>query len=164
MIPKTRKGLKKIYKRCENKFIKIDPKLYIEYQNLAYEDFDSAKKEENPRWAATKAYQALFLMCNSILVKKAGIYSKNHNCVLIALFWKNIISENILENVQNSFLEKNKIWVSPLNNLLYNRISEIRIARNRLLYLPNSLRKITISTEKIIEDVRQLIQLLGEIE
>ena len=55
MIPKTKEKLEKEYKRCENKFVEIDNSLYKEYQSSAYEDLDSAKKEENPKWADRKS-------------------------------------------------------------------------------------------------------------
>ena len=128
-------------------------------------DLDSAKKEENPRWAVTKAYQALFLMCNSILVRKLGFYSKDHNCVLIALSSNELISEDILTQIREMLNKKNKLFTElPPKDLFYEEIFNIRIIRNKYLYLPKSLRMVKAPSEEIVEEVRQLIRLLGELE
>ncbi|MBI2565334.1 hypothetical protein HYV79_05130 [Candidatus Woesearchaeota archaeon] len=165
MLPKTKEVLEKVYKKCEKKFVKIDNSLFREYQELAYEDVDSAKKEENPRWAVTKAYQALFLMCNSILVKKLGFYSKDHNCVIIALLSNKLIPEKTLTQIHQMLKKKDKLFAELLpKNSFYEELSNIRITRNNYLYLPKTLRKVKIPSEKIIEEIRQLLQLLGEIE
>ena len=165
MIPKNKKSLEKAYKKCEKKFVKLDNSFFKEYQSLAYEDLDSAKKEENPRWAITKAYQALFLMCNSILVRKLGFYSKDHNCVIIALLSNKLISRDILMKIHQILEKKDKLFgeLSPENSF-YEEVSNIRIARNKYLYLPKTLRKVKTPAKVIIEKIRQLIQLLGELE
>ena len=165
MMPKTKEALERAYKKCEKKFIKISSSLFKEYRDLAYEDLDSAKKEENPRWALTKAYQALFHMCNSILVKKLGFYSKDHNCVIIALLLNELIPEETLIQVHKMLEKKNKFFSGlPPKDSFYGEVSNIRITRNKYLYLPEILRKIKTPAEEIMEEARQLIQLLGELE
>lgn len=165
MIPKTEKALEKVYRKCEKRFVKIENSLYKEYQFLAYEDLNSAKREENPRWAITKAYQSLFMMCNSILVKKLGFYSKDHNCVIIALLYKDLISKEILKKIHKMLETKNKFFSEMLpKDSFFREISEIRITRNKYLYLPKTLRKVKIPAEQVIEQVRGLIHLLGESE
>ncbi len=154
MMPKTKESLERTYKRCENKFIKIDMFLFTDYQSLAYEDLDSAVKETNPRWAITKSYHSLFLMCNSILVKKLGVYSKNHTCILIALLHNNLIPKNILEKIDKILGKKS----------FFEEISDIRIIRNKYLYLPKTLREVKTPAQELVEEIKQLIKLLGEIE
>ena len=139
--------------------------MHQDYTNLAYEDLDSAFKEQNVRWAVTKAYQSLFLMCNSILVKKRGFYSKDHNCLIIALSNENLIPEEILLRIHNLLKDKEKLFegFNP-HDSFFEEISKIRIERNNYLYLPNTLRKINKKSEEILNQVRELIKILGEIE
>lgn len=157
MISEDKKYLEESYKRCSRKFIKIDRSLFIEYQDMAYEDLDSAIKENNPRWALNKAYQALFLMCNSILARKKGVYSKNHECVLIALIYNDLIPKEIMDKIDE--LLKNKEKLS-----LFDEISNIRIIRNRYLYLPKTLRKSISPVKEVINEIKEIIKILGEIE
>lgn len=165
MMPKTKEKLEREYEKCKNKFVKLDNSFYIEYQNLAYEDLDSARKEKNPKWGIIKAYQALFIMCNSILVRKLGLYSKDHNCVIIALLSENLISEKLLAEIHKMLEEKNKLFVGlQSKESFFEEISNIRIIRNKYMYLPKTLRDIKTSSGEIIEEVRKLIQILGEIE
>lgn len=164
MIPKTKESLEKTYKNCEKKFVKIDNIFYSEYQGLAYEDLDSAVKEENARWAISKAYQALFLMCNSILVKKLGVYSKNHTCVLIALLYNNLMPKDTLDKINKMLKKENLFNRLPHKESFFEEISNIRILRNKYLYLPKTMEKIKTPVDQIIEEIKELIKLLGEIE
>jgi uncharacterized protein (UPF0332 family) len=165
VIPKTKEKLEKEYIRCEKSYVKIDKNLFQEYLNLAYEDLDSAVRETNPRWAITKAYQSLFLMCNAILVKKIGIYSKDHHCLIVALANENLIKTPILNRIYELLKSKEKLFegLKP-EDALFEEISRLRIERNSYLYLPKTLRKITKTSRDILEEVRQLIKLLGEVE
>lgn len=165
MIPKTSNALERSYKRCEKDFVRIDRSFYREYQQMAYDDLESASKEESPRWAATKAYQALFLMCNSVLVKKLGFYSKDHNCIITALLYNKIIPEDSLTKIHDMLEKKDKFFAEiPPNESFFEEIANIRISRNNYLYLPKTLRNIKTPADRIIEEVRELIRLLGEIE
>ncbi|MDI6737635.1 MAG: hypothetical protein QME12_03905 [Nanoarchaeota archaeon] len=165
MVPKTKQALERSYRRCGKSFVKIDKSLYREYQQMAYDDLESAAKEESPRWAATKAYQALFLMCNAVLVKKLGFYSKDHNCIITALLYDKIIPEDSLRKIHDMLKKKDKFFaeISP-NESFFEEIANIRISRNNYLYLPKALRNIKTPADRIIDEVRELIRLLGEIE
>jgi uncharacterized protein (UPF0332 family) len=165
MIPKTKTKLEKEFNRCEKSFVKVDKSLFTEYIALAYEDFESATKEPNIRWAITKAYQSLFLMCNSILVKKRGIYSKDHNCLIVALANENLINTGVLNRIYELLKSKEKLFegLNP-EEALFEEISRLRIERNLYLYLPKTLRKITKTAKEILDETRELIKLLGEIE
>jgi len=165
MMPGTREKLEREYEKCERKLVRIDSSLYREYQSSAYEDLDSARKEESPKWAITKAYQALFTMCNSILVRKLGLYSKDHNCVIITLLYKNLIPEETLGKIHEMLEEKDRLFTElhPKDSF-FEEVSNIRIIRNKYLYLPKTLRKIKAPSGQIIDEVRELIKLLGELE
>jgi len=165
MFPKTREALERVYRKCSQKFVKIDRSLFKEYQQLAYDDLESALEEPNPRWSLTKAYQALFLMCNSILVRKLGFYSKNHNCVLIALLFNEMISKETLEQIHEILEKKDRLFNElPPKDSFYEEMSKIRIARNRYLYLPKTLRKVKKPADQIVGEARELIMILGELE
>ncbi len=165
MIPKTKQAMENSYKRCERDFVRIDSSLYREYQQMAYEDLESATKEESPRWVATKAYQALFLMCNSVLVRKLGFYSKDHNCIITALLFNELIPKETLEAIHKMLEKKDRLFAEiPAKESFFEEISQIRISRNNYLYLPKTLRNIKTPADRIIEEVRELIRLLGELQ
>lgn len=167
MIPKNISKLNKEFNRCSSKntFVKVGKESYIDYMNEALSDLNSAEKEGNEKWAITKAYQALFLACNALLVKKLGFYSKDHGCVIVALLKHGIVSEEKLEKI-TSMLEQKKKMFSELRpkNSFFEEISNIRIARNKYLYLPQTQRKLKVSAKGVIEEVKEIIRILGEEE
>lgn len=155
--------IEKRYNLCKRSFVALDEKLYPEYQNMAYEDLDSSKKEENLRWKITKAYQALFLMCNSLLVKKLGFYTKDHDCLIIALLHNDLIPGDVLQRIKSVFSKREAFSELDMGDAFFRGVSEIRIARNNYLYLPKTLRKTKTAPEQIIDEVKELIKLIGEI-
>ncbi|MDP7116165.1 MAG: hypothetical protein QF632_05935 [Candidatus Woesearchaeota archaeon] len=163
MIPKTKEGLEKAYDKCQKRYIKIDKISYKDYFEEALSDLAAADKEDIDKWKIAKAYQALFLHCNGLLVKHAGFYSKDHGCVLIGLIEHKIISEGILKRIHTILEEKKKTEV-PIKEDLFNEITRIRIARNKYLYFPKTLRKLKASPKGIIEEIREIIQILSDEE
>lgn len=165
MIPKDDKKLNKEYERCKKSFVKVDKEAYIHYKNDAYSDLLSAEKDESPKWAITKAYQALFLMCNALLVRNLGFYSKDHSCVIIALLKNNILTEETINKINGMLNEKKKLLseFKPKDNF-FEEISNIRITRNKYLYLPETERKLKSSHKAIIEEVKEIINILSEAE
>ncbi|MBI4146580.1 HEPN domain-containing protein [Candidatus Woesearchaeota archaeon] len=156
MIPKTHRALERDYANCarHKTFIQIDKQSYADYRDEALADLASAKKEDDVRWAIVKAYQALFHQCTAVLVKNLGVYSKDHGCLITALLKHNIISRETLEKV-HSLLDHKKT--------LFEEIDAIRLSRNKALYFPKTHSKIgQEETTKVLEDVRQLIVILGE--
>lgn len=165
MIPKNDKALEKEYKRCLKSFIKVDKENYKDYFEEALSDLESADKENNDKWAITKAYQALFLYINGLLVKKTGFYSKDHGCVLVSLLKNNIVSQEMLAKIHSMLEEKKKIFTEiELKSNLFEEISRIRIARNKYLYLPKTQRKLKDSPKERIKEVKEIIKILSEIE
>ncbi len=163
MMPKTDKKMENAYARCQKHFVKVGEESYKDYFEEAYSDLDSADHEENDKWAITKAYQALFLYCNGLLVKKTGFYSKDHGCVIIGLLKNSIVSKEILNKI-NKMLEQKKSLFKELNGNLFMEIDNIRIARNKYLYIPKTQRKLKESPKERIKEVKEIIQILSEIE
>lgn len=162
MLPKNEK-LEKAFNKCLNKFINVDKDQYVAYIEEAYNDLSSAEKEENEKWAITKAYQSLFLMCNALLIKNLGYYSKDHNCVIIALLRNKIISDKTIEKISKMLEEKQELlneFKTKIN--FFEEIANIRITRNKYLYLPKTQRKLAVSHKEIIKEVKDIILLLNE--
>ncbi len=165
MIPKDIKKLDKEYERCKKSFVKVDKGAYIHYKNEAYSDLQSAEKDTSPKWAITKAYQALFLICNAILVRNLGFYSKDHSCVIIALLKNKIITGEAISKINNMLVEKKKLLPEfKSKDNFFEEVSNIRITRNKYLYLPETERKLKISHKTIIEEVKEIINILSGAE
>ncbi len=136
VLPKE-KSLDKVYAGCQRKrkFIELSKNNYIEYVNESRSDLASAQSEfdsNNIKWALVKIYQSLFLLCNAFLVKHEGFYSKDHECILVALIKNKIILPEDADNLASSLRKKD----------LFEEISAIRVDRNQAMYFPTALRKI----------------------
>ena len=159
MIPKTEKGLETVFAQCARRkvFVLISKEIYRDYRDEALADFASAQDEivqGNIKWAIVKAYQALFLQCTALLVKRQGVYSKDHGCLVAALLKDASIASDVLQLVQGAFHHR---------TTLFEEIDHIRIFRNKALYFPKTQSNIgREEAERIIENVRKLIAALGE--
>ncbi len=137
MLPKTEESIGKDYVDCQRrkKFVVINKDSYIDYVNESRRDLASAQTEfdsGNLKWALVKIYQSLFLLCNALLVKHCGFYSKDHKCILVALIRHNVIFAEDLSEISKSLHKKD----------LFEEISSVRIDRNQAMYFPGALRKI----------------------
>src|SRR3989344_175374 len=92
---------------------KGDKENYVDYIKEAYSDLKSAEKEDNEKWAITKAYQSLFLMCNALLVKNLGYYSKDHERVVIALMKNKIIASKTIEKISKILNKGQELDLKP---------------------------------------------------
>lgn len=159
MMPKDKSALEKEYLRCvkNNAFVQIPKEKYVGYVKEAYSDIASAEQEieKSPKWALVKAYQALFLMSNALLIRKMGFYSKDHGCILIALLKENGLSEKALSSISNLLKNKNK------NEDFFEEVSNIRIARNKYLYLPQTQRQMNVSVKDIVDEIKALVKIMG---
>ena len=166
MIPKNEKKLENEFKRCErSKSLVIIPKdSYIDYVKEAYSDLNSAERElsKSDKWAIVKAYQGLFLMCNAILVKNLGYYSKDHGCVILALLKNKIIDNETLQRISNILEKRDKLGEKEHFKNFFNEIDDIRILRNKYLYLPETQRKLKESPKDIIDEIKEIIKILNE--
>jgi uncharacterized protein (UPF0332 family) len=158
MIPKTEKALKKDYTNCEKrrKFIIINKEAYKDYLDECQSDLASAEKDlENGslKWSLIKIYQALFLLCNALLIKNLGFYSKDHKCLITALMKNGLISKGLQNNLTR--ITKNKSFFEEIN--------KARLERNKAMYFPKSHRK--LSNEEIkntFNEIKQVILVLSE--
>ncbi len=161
-MPKNKEALEKEYSRCikANAFVRLPKEKYIDYVKEAYSDIASAEEEieKSPKWALVKAYQALFLMSNALLIKKMGFYSKDHGCILVALMKENALSEKVLEDISKLLKAKKKA------EDFFDEVSNIRIARNKYLYLPQTQRQMNVSVKDIVDEIKSLIKIMGEKE
>ena len=163
MIPKTEEKLEKEYRRCKKSFVAVNKESYIHYKSEAYSDLQSAEKDESPKWAITKAYQALFLLCNALLAKNLGYYSKDHSCIIIAMLKNEILTEETLNTINNMLKEKKKLLTEfKPKDSFFEEISNIRITRNNYLYLPETARRLKSSHKAIIEEVKEMVNILSE--
>ncbi len=157
MLPKKEKALQNDYDDCERrkKFIEADKSSYKDYFDEALSDMASAQEDMNSeelKWALVKIYQSLFLMCNALLVKNLGFYSKDHMCLLTALMRHDIISKKTKDRL-NELINEN----------LYEEINSVRLERNQVLYFPKT--QLRLSKDDIIktfENAKKLIRVLGD--
>ena len=162
MMPKSRKSLETEYRRCVVKkaFVQIPKEKYVDYVRESYADIASAEEEvqKSPKWAIVKAYQALFLMTNAVAIKKLGFYSKDHACVLVALMKENVIPAELLDKVSAILRGRKK------TDNFFEEMSNIRVARNKYLYPPQTQRQLNVSVSDIVKEIKEIIRVLGEAE
>ncbi len=165
-IPKTNSALANEFKRCEKRkaFVEVDKARYTHYLDEAYSDLAYAEGENSDKWAIVKAYQALFLMTNALLVRHLGYYSKDHSCVIIALLSHKIVSKEILDKINQMLEEKSKLFseLKPQDNF-FKEIENIRLTRNIYMYIPKTQRKLKISPAGVVAEVKALLSILREL-
>lgn len=164
MLPKNVKALSNEYSRCRHSFVKVPRQAGRAYLSEALVDLASAEKElksGSPKWAIAKAYQALFLVSNGILVARKGFYSKGHGCVLVALLYHRLIPEEVLDRI-HAMLEKRHEAAPGAKPDLFEEVSSLRVMRNTYLYVPATLRKTSAPERDVVEEVRLLVAMLGE--
>lgn len=137
-MPKNEEKLENAFLNCEQrkKFKVIDNSSFSDYLERAQKDLASAErdfKDKDFHGARIKAYQSLFYVLNSLLVKKLGFFSKDHGCVIIALMKENIITEDTAKEVH--LLVKNVLKQASASQV-YQDIDEFRLQRNFALYKP----------------------------
>lgn len=164
MLPKSKQALSNEYRRCEHSFVKVPREAGRAYLSEALIDLASAEKElksGSPKWAIAKAYQALFLVSNGILVARKGFYSKDHGCVLVALLYHGLIPEEILGRIEEMLGKRHEATPRTKPDL-FEEVSSLRVMRNTYLYMPSTLRRVRASERDIVEEVRLLVAMLGE--
>ncbi len=165
-LPKSEKALEKAYQNCEkkNKFRQTDSQTFQDYVVRSQKDLASADndfKNEDYYWARIKAYQALFHMLNTLLVKNLGYYSKDHGCILTALMKNNIITDETASelHIVVESLSQNKTVTSK--DALQD-IDDFRIQRNFALYKPKAWEGVTKQDiEKELNKIKNNIKILA---
>jgi len=102
-LPKRKKTIKTFYESCfsRKKFIKVENSEFTVHLEKAKHDLHRAIKEFEDNcwdWTIIKAYYAIHHAANALLIRKAGFFSKDHICLIVAL--KN------LELIPSEFYEK----------------------------------------------------------
>ena len=166
-IPQNENTLNKAYLHCLRKktFREIEKEDFSEYLERAQKDLISAERDfigKDFHWARIKAYQSLFYLLNALLIKKEGYFSKDHSCIITALMYKEIITEEIAKKLH---LVTDKIIANKKSKDIYQDIDDFRIQRNFALYKPKAWEDITEEDiknelEKIKENFKILVGLL----
>lgn len=97
-------------------------------------------------------------MLNSMLIRKTGFYSKDHACILVALMREKAFSSDILDKISILLKDRKK------NENFFEEVSDIRVARNKYLYLPQTQRLLNISVQDLVNEIKDMIKILGDIE
>jgi len=84
-------------------FVKIDSQEYVLHLEKSKHDLNRALKEFEDKcfdWTIIKAYYAVHHAANALLIKKQGMFSKNHICLLVALKYLNLIPEEFYQKLR----------------------------------------------------------------
>lgn len=97
-LPKKEDNIKNYYENCENrkKFVRGERDNYKIHLKKAKHDLFRAIKEFEDKcwdWTVIKAYYALHHASNALFLKKEGLFCKDHSCLIIALKFHKLISE-----------------------------------------------------------------------
>jgi uncharacterized protein (UPF0332 family) len=104
-LPKREKSIKAYYETCisRKKFIKIDSSEANLHLEKAKHDLSRAIKEFNDDcwdWTIVKAYYSIHHAANALLIKKEGMFSKDHICLVIALKNLGLIPNEFYEELR----------------------------------------------------------------
>lgn len=104
-LPKRKKSIENFFNSCTKRklFIKVENSQFILHLEKAKHDLSRAIKELKDKcfdWTVIKAYYAIHHAANALLVKNAGIFSKDHFCLIIALKHFNLIPDKFYEELR----------------------------------------------------------------
>lgn len=110
-LPIKEKQIKNFFDSCSNreKFIKLENSEYNLHLEKAKHDLQRAIKEFEDDcwdWTIIKAYYSIHHAGNTLLIKKKGLFSKDHLCLIVALKYFNLVPDKFykeLGNVYSSF-------------------------------------------------------------
>ena len=107
-MPKTEGGLKNFFNSCKNrnKFIEDTEFHYKKHLKKAKHDLARAIAEFHDNcwdWTVVKSYYSIFHAGNALLSKNRRLFSKDHSCLIVALKYWNLISENIFNNLMKTY-------------------------------------------------------------
>ena len=104
-IPKRKKSIENFFNSCMERksFVKTDSQEYVLHLEKSKHDLNRALKEFEDKcfdWTIIKAYYAVHHAANALLIKKQGMFSKNHICLLVALKYLNLIPEEFYQKLR----------------------------------------------------------------
>jgi len=105
-LPKRRKTIKAFYDSClsRKKFIEVENSEYTIHLEKAKHDLYRAIKEFDDGcwdWTIIKAYYAIHHAANALLIKKAGFFSKDHICLIVALKYLELIPDEFYKKLRS---------------------------------------------------------------
>ncbi|MEK6903435.1 MAG: HEPN domain-containing protein [Nanoarchaeota archaeon] len=103
-LPTEKESVARFFENCERrkKFISSEKENYKKHLQKAKHDLLRAVKEYEDEcwdWTVIKAYYALHHAANALLLKKKGIFCKDHSCLIIALKQYDLIEEKVFKEV-----------------------------------------------------------------
>ena len=104
-LPKRKKSIENFFNSCMERksFVKTDSQEYVLHLEKSKHDLNRALKEFEDKcfdWTIIKAYYAVHHVANALLIKKQGMFSKNHICLLVALKYLNLIPEEFYQKLR----------------------------------------------------------------
>lgn len=119
-IPKRKRSIENFFNSCMERksFVKTDSQEYVLHLEKSKHDLNRALKEFEDKcfdWTIIKAinnpttphpeflpqtYYAVHHAANALLIKKQGMFSKNHICLLVALKYLNLIPEEFYQKLR----------------------------------------------------------------
>ena len=103
-LPTKEESIKKFFNNCEKrkKFVDDTPEHYKKHLKKAKHDLTRANAEfidECWDWTIIKAYYSIHHASNALLSKHKQQFSKDHNCLIIALKYYNLIDKSLFEEL-----------------------------------------------------------------
>jgi uncharacterized protein (UPF0332 family) len=107
-LPKVDEQIKNIFSSCSKrkKFLETENSESILHLEKAKHDLQRAIKEFEDNcwdWTIIKAYYSIHHAGNALLIKKQGLFSKDHFCLIIALKYINLISDLFYQELKKTY-------------------------------------------------------------
>jgi uncharacterized protein (UPF0332 family) len=159
MLPKRKDSIRAFYESCVSRksFIKIDTMDAIAHLEKAKHDLHRAIKEFEDDcwdWTIIKAYYSIHHAANALLIKKMGIFSKDHICLIIALKY--------FELIPDEFYNKLRKFHSKFSD--YSAFEIVYSLRKISQYNVAKWRKVTKKDAELILDfAKMLVKFVEEV-
>lgn len=103
-LPKTEKGIKDFFESCMQRKNLLDdlPEHYKNHLKKAKHDLERAIKEFEDNcwdWTVIKSYYAIHHAGNTLLSNKKKLFSKDHDCLIVALKFLDLIDKRLFEEL-----------------------------------------------------------------
>lgn len=104
-LPKTEPAIAGFFGSCSDRktYVETEKPETVRHLEKAKHDLSRAIRELEDScfdWTVIKAYYAIHHAGNALLVKKRGVFSKNHVCLIIALRHLGLISDEFYQELR----------------------------------------------------------------
>lgn len=104
-MPKSKESIESFFGSCiqRKRFLEEKKEEFFIHLEKAKHDLTRAIAEFEDKcydWTVVKAYYAMHHAANSLLIKKKGLFSKDHICLVIALKHFELIPDNFYEKLR----------------------------------------------------------------